>query len=117
MRPIAVVLALVMAVAWTPALAATIDDLCPVAGQRCTDYDALAQLIDQEILPIPDGHPGPLRMPSGGWAQFGRPQPSVPVWNPPGPKRVGLQVGHWQAEDAPDELASLRTNPGAPGGG
>jgi N-acetylmuramoyl-L-alanine amidase len=56
-------------------------------------------------------------MPEGGWAQFGRPQPPVPVWNPPGPKRVGLQVGHWQAQDAPDELASLRTNPGAPGGG
>jgi hypothetical protein len=117
MRPIAVLVALVAAVAWVPAAAASLDQICPVAGERCLDYDALASLIDSEILPIPDGHPGPLRMPLGGWASFGRPQPPTPVWNPPGPKRVGLQAGHWQSYDAPDELAGLRTNPGASGGG
>lgn len=29
------------------------------------------------------------------------------------PKRVGIQVGHWQAKDLPDELARLRTSSGA----
>ncbi|MDP3964489.1 MAG: N-acetylmuramoyl-L-alanine amidase [bacterium] len=36
---------------------------------------------------------------------------------PPGPIRVGLQVGHWQAIDAPDELENLRTRTGTSGGG
>jgi N-acetylmuramoyl-L-alanine amidase len=101
---------------WTPALAASVADLCP-EGRRCFDYPALAKLVDDEILPVPDGLPGPLVMPAGGWGQFGRPQPRTPVWNPPGPKRVGLQAGHYEAWGAPNELASLRLNPGAPGGG
>lgn len=29
------------------------------------------------------------------------------------PPRVGIQIGHWQREDAPDELAGLRANSGA----
>lgn len=106
-----------MAALWTPAVAASVPDLCPGDGRRCFDYQALARLVDQEILPIPNGRPEPLRMPTGGWSQFGRPQPRTPVWNPPGPKRVGLQAGHYQFGDAPEELASLRRNPGAPGGG
>jgi hypothetical protein len=101
----------------SPALAATVEAICPLPGVRCTDYAALARLVDEEILPLPDGQPGPLVPPSGGWGQFGRAQPRTPVWNPPGPKRVGLQAGHYQTTDAPDELASLRRNPGAPGGG
>lgn len=112
-----VLLALILASSWTPALAAPTDELCPAPGQRCLDYDALAKLVDEEVLPVPDGHPGPLVRPTGGWAQFGRPQPRVPVWNPSGPKRVGLQAGHYEMTQAPDEHASLRSNPGAPGGG
>jgi hypothetical protein len=110
-------LALLLVSLWTPAFAASIDAICPTPGQRCLDYDALAKLVDEEILPLPDGHPGPLVQPAAGWGAFGRPQPRAPVWNPPGPKRVGLQAGHYQAEDAADEYASLRRNPGAPGGG
>lgn len=41
--------------------------------------------------------------------------PQVPVWNPPGPKRVGLQTGHWLTEQAPNELRGLQH--GAVGGG
>jgi hypothetical protein len=95
---------------------AGVDDLCP-KGQRCRDYGSLASLVDIELLPVPDGQPGPLVQPPGGWGAFGRAQPATPVWNPPGPKRVGLQAGHFEHEDAPAELSSLRRNPGAPGGG
>jgi hypothetical protein len=95
---------------------ASVDELCP-KGERCRDYGALASLVDIELLPVPDGQPGPLVQPAGGWSQFGRSQPPTPVWNPPGPKRVGLQAGHFEHGDAPAELSSLRRNPGAPGGG
>ncbi len=93
------------------------DELCPRVGLPCRDYDALAQLIDMIVLPIPDGHPEPLRPPVGGWSLFGRPQPETPVWNPEGNKRVGLQAGHFQFEDAPMEMLTLRQNPGASGSG
>ena len=36
---------------------------------------------------------------------------------PPGPWRVGIQSGHWMAEQAPDEQESLRDNTGAQAGG
>jgi N-acetylmuramoyl-L-alanine amidase len=35
---------------------------------------------------------------------------------PDGPPKIALQAGHWQATDAPDELANIRGN-GARGGG
>lgn len=100
-----------------PASAASLTDICPEPGVPCTDYDELARIIDSEILPLPDGNPGPIRMPPGGWSEWGRAQPRTPVWNPPGSKRVGLQAGHYRHEQAPGELIGLRSNPGAPGGG
>lgn len=36
---------------------------------------------------------------------------------PPGPARVGLQVGHWKNEEVPEELERLLGNTGASGGG
>jgi hypothetical protein len=36
---------------------------------------------------------------------------------PEGPARVGIQIGHWKAQDAPDELETLRTHTGSSGGG
>lgn len=36
---------------------------------------------------------------------------------PDEPLRVGLQVGHWKAADAPDEQENLRVNTGASAGG
>lgn len=85
------------------------------------DPAEIARKIDEEILPIPKGPQTPLstlRAQGGsGWGSFRIPFPAVPVWNPPGPKRVGLQAGHWQYADAPDELAELRSNPGTSGGG
>jgi hypothetical protein len=41
-----------------------------------------------------------------------------PTPRPPGtPPRVGIQIGHWQAEDLPDELSRLRTSLGTFAGG
>ena len=93
------------------------DEICPRAGLPCRDYAALAQLVDSVVLPLPDGHPEPLRAPVGGWSNFGRAQPPTPIWNPPGVKRVGLQAGHYRFDVAPEEMITLRRNPGAPGGG
>ncbi len=36
---------------------------------------------------------------------------------PEGPAKVALQVGHWKNDDFPEELARLRNNDGASGGG
>ncbi|MFA5935398.1 MAG: N-acetylmuramoyl-L-alanine amidase [Patescibacteria group bacterium] len=36
---------------------------------------------------------------------------------PDGPLRVGLQVGHWHADEAPDEQENLRVNTGASAAG
>ncbi|MGE3909529.1 MAG: N-acetylmuramoyl-L-alanine amidase [Chloroflexota bacterium] len=62
--------------------------------------------------PPPD--PG---QPSGGsyWARYRQPLPPAEVYNPPGPKRVGLQAGHWRVEESPDELRGL--GPGASAAG
>ena len=39
------------------------------------------------------------------------PIPTPEEWQPPdGPVRIGLQVGHWRAEEAPRELSRLRGN-------
>ncbi|MBM2810148.1 MAG: cell wall hydrolase/autolysin [Chloroflexi bacterium] len=46
---------------------------------------------------------------------FRDPLPETPVWNPAGPKRVGLQVGHWLTNQVPDELRRL--SPGSSAGG
>lgn len=36
---------------------------------------------------------------------------------PPGPPKVGIQIGHWQNDQLPEELARLRGNTGATGRG
>jgi hypothetical protein len=64
----------------------------------------------QPPLPAP-GSPGA----SGFWQQYREPLPPAPVWDAPGPKRVGLQAGHWRVEEAPAELRGL--GHGASGGG
>lgn len=61
-------------------------------------------------MPAP-GTPGA----GGFWARYREPLPPAEVYNPPGPKRVGLQAGHWRVEEAPSELRGLGA--GASGGG
>lgn len=50
------------------------------------------------------------------------PDPDPYAWlstwtRPDGPTRVGLQVGHWKNDELPEELARLKGNTGASGGG
>jgi hypothetical protein len=64
--------------------------------------------------------PPPLPVPGSAgaadfWQTFRTPLPPTPVYDPPGPKRVGLQAGHWRVEEAPPELGRL--GHGASGGG
>jgi N-acetylmuramoyl-L-alanine amidase len=64
----------------------------------------------------PDQLPPPLRPGTpGGFSAFRVPLPATPQYNPPGPKRVGLQAGHWQNDQVPPELQRLQA--GSSGGG
>jgi N-acetylmuramoyl-L-alanine amidase len=67
-------------------------------------------------LPLPGPLPprGDPRF-QGFWQAFRLPLPPAPRWNPPGPKRVGLQVGHWRLDQVPRELGRLQG--GTSGGG
>ena len=67
-----------------------------------------------------DGCIPPPSVPAGASPEerrraFREPLPPAPVWNPPGPKRVGLQAGHWLVEQTPAELRGLQA--GTSGGG
>lgn len=65
-------------------------------------------------FPLPDGDPVPLG-PAVFASGFRDPLPRSPVWNPPGSKRVGLQVGHWFDGDVPHELRRLSLGSSAGG--
>ncbi len=100
--------------------AAAYEPICADLPGLCDPWTEMANWIDTTVLPIPDGNPAPLRQPgsgSGFWESFREPYPAVPVWNPPGRKRVGIQAGHWKYADSPEELANNRSNPGSSGGG
>lgn len=78
---------------------------------------ALSQLeeecVERGLEPLPSpGSPGV----QGFWGSFREPMPPAPVWNPPGPKRVGLQAGHWRNNEVPRELGRL-IGSGTSGGG
>ena len=49
------------------------------------------------------------------WARYRVPLPPAEVYNPPGPKRVGLQAGHWKTEEIPSELRGLGPGTSAAG--
>ncbi len=69
--------------------------------------------LDRELDPLPSRtDPGS----QGFWLSFREPLPPAPVWNPPGPKRVGLQAGHWLNDEVPRELNRLAGS-GTAGGG
>ncbi len=78
-------------------------------------------LPSQEDLCSDDRELGPLPSPNvpgsqDFWRGFRDPFPPAPVWNPPGPKRVGLQAGHWRNNEVPRELGRL-IGSGTSGGG
>jgi hypothetical protein len=79
---------------------------------------ALAAPAGQEACSRPSEPPPPVPGdPSSGsfWGRYRQPLPPAEVYNPPGPKRVGLQAGHWRTEEIPPELRGL--GPGASAAG
>jgi N-acetylmuramoyl-L-alanine amidase len=78
---------------------------------------AQAAPLAQAACARPSEPPPPDPANPGGsfWARYRVPLPPVEVYNPPGPKRVGLQAGHWRVEEIPTELRGL--GPGASAGG
>jgi N-acetylmuramoyl-L-alanine amidase len=66
------------------------------------------------VRPDPLPAPGSARAP-GFFQSFHIPLPPAALYDPPGPKRVGLQAGHWLINQVPPELAGLQA--GAVGGG
>jgi N-acetylmuramoyl-L-alanine amidase len=81
----------------------------PVALAAPADQEACSRS-NEPPPPVP-GDPGT----SSFWGRYRVPLPAAEVYNPPGPKRVGLQAGHWKTEEIPSELRGL--GPGSSGGG
>jgi N-acetylmuramoyl-L-alanine amidase len=69
---------------------------------------------DDTARPDPIPPPGSPRR-QGFFSSFHIPLPRAPLFDPPGPKRVGLQAGHWLVNEVPPELTGLQA--GAVGGG
>jgi N-acetylmuramoyl-L-alanine amidase len=79
---------------------------------------ALAAPAEQEACSRSNEPPPPIPGdPSTGsfWGRYRQPPLPAEVYNPPGPKRVGLQAGHWRTEEIPPELRGL--GPGASAAG
>src|SRR5439155_4381881 len=86
------------------------------------DSIALPEAQPVAALESPCDLPPPPPLPRRGdpttapfWSAFRQPLPPAPLWDPPGPWRVGLQVGHWRLDEVPAELERLEG--GSFGGG
>jgi N-acetylmuramoyl-L-alanine amidase len=87
----------------------------PSTAEQSSDQSA-SQLASCDDTARPD----PLPPPGSPRAQdffrsFRVPLPPAPLYDPPAPKRVGLQAGHWLVDQVPPELHGLQA--GAVGGG
>jgi len=83
---------------------------------------------EEKSQPLPAGAQESLNLPpqevpsarsrwSRGRSRYPGPIPTPAEWEPPeGPVRIGLQAGHWKADEAPRELSGLRDNGTAWGG-
>jgi N-acetylmuramoyl-L-alanine amidase len=87
----------------------TVDGANP-SGASGVPFDAACDLPRPGPLPQP-GDPAAIDF----WRIFRAPLPPAPLWDPPGPKRVGLQAGHWLLDQTPPELGRLQG--GSSGGG
>src|ERR1051325_7321126 len=85
--------------------------VAPVAAQTATDVaPPEVPSLDQSANCDDTGPPDPPPPPGAPRAQdffrsFHVPLPPAPLYDPPGPKRVGLQAGHWLVNQVPPELA------------
>jgi len=85
-------------------------DATPVA----VDESQLASCDPNATPPEPLPAPGSASR-QGFFSSFRVPLPPAPLYDPPGPKRVGLQAGHYLVNQVPPELRGLAG--GAVGGG
>jgi N-acetylmuramoyl-L-alanine amidase len=69
---------------------------------------------DDTVRPTPLPARGSPRSPDF-FRSFREPLAPAPLYDPPGPRRVGLQAGHWLNDEVPPELGRLQA--GAVGGG
>src|SRR5215212_9916360 len=76
---------------------------------RTTALVALAAPTEQECSRSSEPPPPVPGDPSTAsfWGRYRVPLPPAAVYNAPGPKRVGLQAGHWRTYDIPAELRGL----------
>jgi hypothetical protein len=111
--------------------------LAPMAVGEPTAVPAATQTAEAAIA-LPDGtiptsaqpppdpacddtnRPDPLPAPGSARSQdffrsFRTPLAPAPLYDPPGPRRVGLQAGHWLTDQVPPELGRLQA--GSVGGG
>ena len=88
----------------------------PTPLTQAAAADPAASLASCDGTNRPDPLPAP-GSPRGAdfFRSFRDPLPPAALYNPPGPKRVGLQAGHWEVEQVPPELHGLQA--GAVGGG
>jgi N-acetylmuramoyl-L-alanine amidase len=116
------------AVAGTPAaghdaLAALASDAAMPPEPALDARLAVADVGEPEPAPTPPAvptalDPPPAATPAAGEQAAATAAPASPTPTPePGPPRIGLQAGHWRAEELPDELARLRGATGGSGGG
>jgi hypothetical protein len=85
------------------------DGTIPLAGPPVVDASC-----DDTSRPDPLPAPGSARS-QEFFRSFRTPLAPAPLYDPPGPRRVGLQAGHWLNEEVPPELGRLQG--GAVGGG
>src|SRR5205823_5031083 len=83
-------------------------------AQPAADASQLASCDNTAPVPAPLPVPGSAQA-QGFFRSFRIPLPPAPLYDPPGPKRVGLQAGHWLVDQVPAELRGLQS--GAVGGG
>jgi hypothetical protein len=91
------------------AAAALPDGTIPNAAQAPAD-----PACDDTVRPDPLPAPGSARS-QDFFRSFRTPLAPAPLYDPPGPRRVGLQAGHWLTDQVPPELGRLQA--GSVGGG
>src|SRR4051812_37598985 len=94
------------------AVLVTVGLLVPILSTPASGMTSvvLAAPADQEACSRPSEPPPPVPGDPGSgsfWGRYRVPLPPAQVYNPPGPKRVGLQAGHWKTDEIPPELRGL----------
>jgi len=78
-----------------------------VDGDTRDELEAMGEGRVERPQEVPTGRSSRQR----GRYRYPGPIPTPAEWEPPeGPVRIGLQAGHWKANEAPSELSGIQTN-------